>query len=264
MLDLMTPTEAIGRAQAELTALPACIARSAVSAETYGLPLGKFSDVDVFCFTPEALMVGAQRLIHAGFTLDDRHERVYYRWLKYGMSSWHTNSLKFHDDDQLEVNLIFKSVNRNPLTSLSQVLESFDFGLLGTGYELESGQRLDLRGYLFPGMDPDGPLPLMPQRREAWRGGFISQYQGLRELGRYAKYCRRGYDLSLVKDDLIEGYMNAGLYFSTRTEPDKQLLSRIYYACADKIVVGDLDDIEQASKEILTLDSLDSIMEALE
>lgn len=263
MTAALSPTAAIEQVMDAVGVLPAALAGSAPSAETYGLSLGQFSDIDVFTFTPEAMMVGAQRLLHAGGSIDDRHARVWHRWLTYGVSSWHTNSLKMHLGD-LEVNFIYKSTNRHPLTSLSQVLESFDFGLLGTGYDLQTGKRHDLRSYLFPNYDIDGPLPLMPARRDAWRGGFISQYQGMRELGRYAKYAQRGYDLSLVKDDLIEGYLAAAAYLGGRPEDDKQLLAQIYTAAAGKIRVGDLFDLEEAAKQVVTLDTLDAIMEALE
>lgn len=263
MADNLTPSEAISQVIDVLGALPACIAGSASSAETYGLELGRFSDIDVFVFSEFALATAAQRLVAAGFDIEPVHSRVYARWMKYGLNSWHTNSLKTVRDG-LECNLVYKTVDRKPLSSLSQVLESFDFGLLGTGYDLERGIKMDLRGYLFPGLDPDGPLPLMPARRDSWRGGFISQYQGLRELGRYAKYAQRGYDMSLVKDDLIEGYLQAALYLSTRTESEKKLLSQIYFTAVDKLRIDDFDDLEVAGKSMLTLDSLDAIMDALE
>ena len=76
MAELMTPTELIGLATQELTALPACIAGSAVAAETYGLPLGQFADLDVFCYSAAAVIVGAMRLMAAGFEIEERHARV--------------------------------------------------------------------------------------------------------------------------------------------------------------------------------------------
>ena len=264
MTELMTPTELIGSVAQQLTALPACIAGSAVAAELHGLPLGQFADVDVFCYSDAAMVAGAMRLMQAGFELEDRHSRVWHRWIKYGMSGWHTNSLKLLSPDGAEVNLVYKKINRHPLTSLSAVLESFDFGLLGAGYDLELGIFQDMRTYLFPGLDIDGPLPLMPQRRDAWRGGFISQYQGMRELGRYAKYALYGYDMSAVQNDLIEGYMNAASYMSNRTEPEKQMLARIYWVAADKLRMNDLNDLEEFGKLIVTTDTLDAIMDELE
>ena len=265
MVDLLHPTEAIDQVRQAVTTLPACIAGSVVASEAYGHLTCDFTDVDLFCYTSEALMVGAQRLLHEGFTIEDRHSRVFHRWLNYGLPNWHTNSVKLMSPDgNLEVNLIYKTSGRNPLRSLGQVLESFDFGLLGMGYDLSTGTWHDMRSYLFPGLDIEGPLPLMPARRDAWRGGFISQYQGLREVGRYAKYANRGFDLSLVKDDLIEGYMAAASYASQRSEPEKQMLSRLYYAAAEKIEVDDLDDLTEFGRTIVSLDSLDSIMVELE
>ena len=264
MTTTLDAAAAIGQVCQTLTALPACIAGSAVASEHYGLPTSDFTDVDVFCFSKEALMVGVQQLLAAGYTIEERHTRVWQRWLKYGLAGWHTNSIKLKDPNGTEINLIYKLTAKHPLVTLSQVLESFDFGLLGIGYDLELGTKHDLRAYLFPGMDPEGPLPLMPQRRDAWRGGFISQYQGLRELGRYAKYDRRGFDMSLVKDDLIEGYMAAALYNSNRIEVEKLTLSKIYYRAAELIDTDDFDALEEAGKAMVSLDSLDLIMEELE
>lgn len=263
--DLYLPGEVVGQVMQTLGPLPACVAGSVVAAETYNLPCGEHADIDVFCYTIEALVAGVTRLLHAGYTLAERSERAWERWLRYGINHWHTNSIKLIDPvTDVEVNLVHKSVNRSPLTTLSQVLESFDFGLLASGYDLQLGVKQDLRSYLFPDYDINGPLPLMPARRTDWRGGFISQYQGLRELGRYAKYCRYGHDLSLVKDDLIEGYRAAALYLSQRDSQEKLNLSTIYYAAADRIEVDDLDQLEEAAKLMTTSDSLDAIMEAIE
>ena len=117
----ITPTELIGRTVAALVELPACVAGSSVAAETYGLPLGQFADVDVFCYTQEAMMVGVARLQAAGYKIEDRHARVWDRWLKFGISKWHTNSIKMHAPDGAEVNLIVKKTNGQVLSSLSSV-----------------------------------------------------------------------------------------------------------------------------------------------
>lgn len=262
-----SPAEVMAEVQDALTTLPACLAGSVVSAETYGLPLASTSDVDVFCYNEAALFVGVQRLLDHDFYLEERHAKVWHRWLAYGFARskmWHTNSIKLISPLGREVNLIHKLLGRQPLSSLSQVLESFDFGLLATGYDLQLDQKMDLRPFLFPGYDIDGPLPLMPNKRDHWRQGFISQYNGLREMGRYAKYARYGHDLSLVRDDLVLGYQEAALYLQGSPDPDRVTLGGIYQAAAFKIEDGDLDDLEQASSLINTKDSLDQIMEALE
>ena len=63
-----SPAEVMAEVQDALTTLPACLAGSVVSAETYGLPLASTSDVDVFCYNEAALFVGVQRLLNHDFT----------------------------------------------------------------------------------------------------------------------------------------------------------------------------------------------------
>ena len=264
MTELRTPTEAISSVQQIVAGLPACIVGSSVAAEAYGLPLGKEADIDVFCFSPEAAVVTIQKLLSV-FEIAPRFDRVWRRWLKFGMPSWHTLSMKLTDPATgLMVNIVHKKIAKHPVSTLSAVLESFDFGLLAMGYDLELGTFHDMRSYMFPTLDPNGPLPLMHLRRDSWRNGFISEYQGLREMGRYAKYCSYGFDMSLVKDDLIEGYLNAASYLSDRDNPQKQMLSKIYYSAADKLEHDDIDALHQVSAMLPTLDSLDTLMDALE
>jgi hypothetical protein len=242
---------------------PVFLAGSLVAEQAYG-KANSHADVDLFCPTSQVLIATGQRLLDNGYKFDDRFDRVWVRWLKYGFKSWHTNSLRLHSPNGMETNLVYKLTDGHPTTSLAQVLESFDFGLLAMGYDLESNTYRDMRSYLFPGMDPMGPLPLMPNKREAWRNGFISQYNGLRECGRYAKYHGYGYDLSLVKDDLITGYDMASMYFSTHFDKDKQLLGSIYDVIARHLEADNIDELVEAYKQIDFNDSLDSIMEALE
>lgn len=241
---------------------PVYLAGSLVAAETYGL--NGYHDVDLFCPTPQVFISLGTKLQMQGFKPDDRMERAWHRWLRYGFKSWHTNSFKLFDPNGVEWNLVYKLTEGHPTTSLSQVLESFDFGLLGTGYDVEYGIKRDMRAYLFEGLDPDGALPMMPNKRDNWRNGFISQYNGLRECGRYAKYSEYGYDLSLVKDDLSTGYWSAAAYMSTTFDPEKQQLGLIYEAIAQHIDLDNIQELAEASKKIDYKDSLDAIMEALE
>lgn len=222
------------------------------------------TDVDLFCPTSEVLMTVAQRLVDSGFKFGDRFDRVWARWRKYGMKGWHTNSLKLHSPGGIEYNLVYKLTEGHAATSLGEVIESFDFGLLAMGWDLELDVYRDMRSYLFPGMDPDGPLPMMPNKRSNWRNGFISQYNGLREAGRYAKYHGYGYDLSLVKDDLVTGYWAASLYLTNHFDSDKQLLGKIYEAIALHMEAGNIDQLHEASQQIDYKDELDVIMEKLE
>lgn len=242
---------------------PVYLAGSLVAEQTYGLS-DAHSDVDIFCPTGQVLVSVGQRLLDHGYSLDERFSRVWARWLRYGFKTWHTNSLRLMSPAGTETNLVYKLTEGHPATSLAQVLESFDFGLLATGYDLEFDTFRDMRSYLFPDRDPDGPLPLMPNKRSNWRNGFISQYNGLREYGRYAKYHTYGYDMSEVKGDLIEGYWAASAYLSTHFDADKQLLGKIYDTIAGHIELDNIDELLVAAKQIDYKDSLDAIMEALE
>lgn len=255
----------LARVQATLTGLPACIAGSLVSACTYDKTIEDKMDVDVFCFTEQTLISTTGSLVDQGYHFDDRFERVWSRWLSHGLRGWHTNSMKLLDPyTNRDINLVYKLVNGVPANSLAGVLESFDFGLLAQGYDLSTGTFRDMRGYLFPGMDLDGPLPFMPNKRSDWSNGFISQYNGLRESGRYAKYVNYGYDMSLIKDDMLTGYALIARFMRDRGDPEKVQLAEIYERIAELIVDDDIDQLMKAGLLIPNLDQLDQILEALE
>jgi hypothetical protein len=245
---------------------PVFMAGSLVAADTYGM--GEYHDVDLFCPTQSVLVSVGQYLIDNGYTLDDRFSRVWERWLRYGLKGWHTNSLRLMSPGGVETNLVYKLTEGHAATSLAEVLESFDFGLLGTGWDLEHDTFRDMRSYLFPDARVDdlviGRLPMMPNKRSNWRQGFISQYNGLREMGRYAKYYKYGYPMDLIKDDLATGYRMAALYYSTGFKPEHPQMEAIYSAIAEHIELDHIDELELAAKDIDYTDSLDAIMEALE
>lgn len=245
---------------------PVFLAGSLVAEHEHGLR-NAHSDIDIFCPTQQVLIATGQKLLCQGYTLDDKFKRVWARWLKYGMKGWHTNSLRIISPGGDETNLVYKLSDGHPTTSLSQVLESFDFGLLGVGWDLERDVFADLRPFLFPewtGNDPMQPLPLMPKKRSDWRNGFISQYNGIREIGRYAKYHGYGYDMSLIKDDLTTGYWAAATYFSNSFEEDKRKLGQMYELIAKHIEFDNYTELEEAAKKIDYSDELDVIMAALE
>lgn len=262
----MSARQLINDVRAQLRGTPAFLAGSLVAEDVYGMPPAH-SDVDIFYPTPFTLISSATKLMDKGYTIDQKFERVWERWLDFGMGTWHTNSLRLHSPHGVETNLVYKLWGKQPVRTLSMVLESFDFGLLGAGWDLKTDTFRDMRSYLFGSQfdkDPMGPLPLMPSKRNDWRAGFISQYNGLRESARYTKYIGYGYDLSLVKDDLVTGYRNAALYLTGHFKPEKQQLGLIYNTIADYIERDDIVGLESAHKLIDFNDPLDAIMEALE
>ena len=267
MTNLFSARAAIEEVQPAVAGLPVFITGSSASAAYLEGPFSfAYEDVDIFCSTPQSLMAAAERLQRDGFLLKDRSERVYHRWIRYGFKGWHTNSLKLeHPSTHIEVNLVFKMTDGHPATSLAQVIESFDFGLLTHGYDCETEAWRSMHEYLFPGLDINGPLPLLPNKRDAWRNGFISQYNALRQVGRYVKYIDYGYDMSSVKDDLLTGYREANLYLEQRDDNEEKVkLGIIYSSIANRMEADDIDELRKAGAEILFLDELDMIMEALE
>ena len=267
MTALIDARTAISEVSAVVTGLPVYLAgSSAAAAQPHSPSATAYDDIDLFFASESAIVAGVQRFIAAGFKIDQRHERVWARWMKMGLGRWHTHSIKLHSQatPSIEVNCIFKLVDGHPTTSAAQVIESFDFGLLGHAFDCELGIWRDLTGYLFPGMDPTGPLPLLPLRRETWENGFISQYQGLREVGRYVKYADYGWDLSLVKPSLVQGYWSIANYMIDRGDADKVQLGRIYEQIALLMEDDDYDKMREAAREILYEDDLDRIMGSLE
>jgi hypothetical protein len=259
-----SPDHAISQLRGQLHGMPAFIAGSCVAAHVHGH--ASFHDIDVFVPSQGVLFTTIQTLLSQGYYLDDRFDRVWYRWQRYGLKGWHTNSMRMYSMSNIETNVVFKMVDGHPTTSLAQVLESFDFGLLGVGYDLERDTFGDLRPYLFPGYDPKvgGPLPMMPNKRGNWRQGFISRYNGMREAARLAKYVGYGYDMSLVIEDLVLGYRMAALYLDNHFDTDKQLLGEIYSRIADRVEAEQFDELQEAYTTFDFNDPLDVIMDALE
>lgn len=273
MVASVSAVQATAVVTAVLDGLPVFLAgSSATAARTPGFE-HCYDDIDVFCSTPQALISSAEKLIATGFEITDRYKRVYHRWLKHGFKGWHTNSLKLKNlTTGLDVNLVYKTIDKKPTTTLAQVIESFDFGVLAVGYDCETGEWRDMRSYLFPSytIDPVNPvLPLLPERRKDWRSGFITQYHGLRQLNRFIRYMDYGYDMSLAYEDMVMGYQQASIFYTARTDrPDLEALGRIFESIAmqmeDAHKLDDWDSLRAASSEIIYLDELDSILEALE
>lgn len=269
----LSADQAIADVRAALTGLPVFIAGSSVGAAMYAhISDEAYDDVDVFCASINALVTSVNKLEAQGFEMNDRFKRVFHRWMKYGTKSWHTNSIKLtHPLSGVEVNVVYKLVDGHATTSLAQVIESFDFGLLAIGgVDCLTDTDRDMRGYLFPAnihtADLEhGRLPLMPNKRQDWRQGFISEYNGLRMVGRYAKYHGYGYDMRYIKDDLVTGYREASIYLATRDDdPDKLTLGSIYKVLKDSILADDFASLKEAGEELIMLDSLDQIYEKLQ
>lgn len=227
-----------------------------------------YSDVDLFVPNQGMYFVTVQRLLERGYVpASDRFAKMWRRHQAYGFNQWHTNSMELVDPtSMLEVNVIYKRVDGHETTRLSQVLESFDFGLLGVGYETQTGARHDMRTYFFgPGADDGGPLPMLPYRQDTVGQGFMSQHIMLRTPGRYARYAHTyGYDLSRVKPTLVSGYLAYAEYKKDRTKDEDQALGQIATSIARHLENDELDQLVEFESALPKADGLDEIMAALE
>lgn len=246
--------------------LPGFLAGSSCSARYYDR-LDAYSDIDIFTPNPGSYFSMIERLLNRGYRLmDDKFEKQYRRQMRYGFNHWHTNSMKLlHTTTNLEVNIIYKLVDGHETTKLTDVIQSFDWGLLSVlGYETYSGQSHSLAEYLFPNDDPRGPLPMIDYRREAFEQGLMSQYIMQRTPGRYARYIKYGYDLSKVRPVLVQGYRIYADYKSNRSKEEDQLLGEIALALSNCIEDEAIDDLLDFEKQLPLLDSVEQILQSLE
>ena len=257
--------DAVAKVLRDTTALPAFLTGSAVAAETYDLQQS-YSDIDLFVPNEGSYFAVVTKLLCSGYRIEnDRFERMWDRHVNIGFNKWHTNSMKLIDNATgTEVNVIYKLVEGHQTTQLSQVIESFDFGLLGVGYETKTGTFRDMRGYLFPGLDPNGPLPMIGYRAGTVGKGLMSQFIMQRTPGRYARYIEYGHDLSAVKDTLVEGYQIYADYKMNRSKDDDILIGKIALALSQKIEADDIAGLLLYDKKLPTTDGLDDVMAALE
>ncbi len=250
--------------------MPGFIAGSSVAALFYGR-LYAYTDIDIFVPNQGSYYVLVTHLLNNGYEFEsDRFARTWARHLEYGFKAWHTNSMKLLDKTTgTEVNVIYKRVDGHETTRLSQVIESFDFGLLGVGIELQSGVSKDMRPYLFPHIadasDINTALPMMDYRATTVGKGYMSQHIMMRTPGRYARYAHTyGYDLSLVKPTLIAGYEGFAEYKLNRTKPEDLALGQIAQTLGQHIEHDMFAELLEFEKKLVIADGLDEIMEALE
>ena len=248
----------------------ACIAGSAVAAQEYNLP-HSYDDIDVFAYGNSSLIAITNSLLERGFGFASSNEAMKYdRWLAWDMNiSWRTNSVKLSGRidssiEPYEVNVVYKTFEKQPVKRLSLVLESFDFGHLATGYELRTSEYRDMRPYFFPKVVDFKALPLLPDRQDRWTNGLITQYTGIRQAGRAVKYQGYGYDMSNVMPALITGYRIAAAHHADHFDPEKVTLGQIYDRLADHLEDGDYDKIREADALLPQWRDVDAILERLD
>lgn len=270
---MRTPAQAaVAEVLDDTAGLPAFLAGSSAAAVQYDKPEA-YSDVDVFVPNPGMYFTVVERLLNRGWGLDERNAKTLRRHREIGTKGWHTNSLKLTKQlypmhDEVEVNVIYKLVDGHATTRLSEVLESFDFGLLAVGYDTETRRFKDMRSYLFPDIGtigPSTPLPLIDFRKLKFEQGLMSEHIMQRTPGRYARYAYTyEYDLSLVKPTLVEGYYAYSRYKSNRSKPEDLLLADLSLALAEHIENDQLIELIEFERTLPTMDGLDAVIASLE
>lgn len=242
---------------------------SGVVLDAYGIDAVP-GDLDVFVPTREALMVNAQRLIsECGGKLDNgkpdgRMSRIYRRWQRRGIN-FHTNSLRVDMPQGFQINLVWKLADNVPLMTMAAVLESFDFGELGIGYDLKTGKFREMRPYFFPGGEPPWlDMGLIDSRLEAVEMGAFTSYTGIKMVARWKKYSMDyGLPMTLAAEQMCDGLQVAADYSRTRTDFDHQIRAVLYDRLIEAIIVRDADTIDEVDAALDRRDSLDIIMESI-
>ena len=264
---------AVEKVLADLKGFRAFLTGSSAAAIAHDKPMA-YTDIDVFAPNQGVYYTAIQRLKDLGYQVaNERFELMWDRQMDIGFNRWHTNSMKLNDPTTgTEVNIIYKLVDGHETTSLSQVIESFDFGLLAMGFNLKTGNYHDMRSYLFPGFAPLAqaqgwgiPLPMLEYRHDKLAQGLMSQHIMLRTPGRYARYADEyGYDLSLVKPVLVDGYLKYHEYKSNRTKPEDQALGKIALALSQHMQFDEFDELRTFEADLPKADGLDQVLASLE
>lgn len=224
-----------------------------------------WKDLDWFVPTPESLMSVTQLLLSNGGVPVGRYARIWERWNKFGIGNFWTNSMQVQMLNGLEINIVYKTVQRKPIRNTADVLGSFDFGFLCSGYDLTHDKARSMITYQFPDYRAGDPYPMVDERWKDWSQGYMSQHVGLREgVFRYPKYYRYGEDMTIIGAQLVQGYEAAAEYLQSTAVSDKMALAEIYLRIADHITNNEVDMLEAAQKGVTFDDPLDKIMEALE
>lgn len=224
-----------------------------------------FNDVDFFVPSQGELFSLTQDLLSQGFYMDERNDRVWYRWRNYGLGKWQTNSIKLYSLDDIEYNVIYKLINGHPLQTQAQVIESFDFGGLAMAWNVLHERFHDFRFALFPNEADINCLPMFETKRLNWRQGFMSWHEGMNQPHRFVRYDdRQLMDLSKIRDDLVTGFEASALYHMDKDDETMQMRGQFYQRMAYLLKAELHDEIREFyAQNWHSSDPLDQIMEAL-
>lgn len=241
-----------------------CIAGSLPAAVWYGKPQA-WGDVDVFAYNSFELVRTTESLLHRGWELSTEKDHANWRrWMRFGVNPRFNNTIHLNNGEW-DINITGKTFEGYPVRSLVQTLETFDFGLLALGYDMRRGTFTDQRLAWFPG-ENWYQLPMLEERHARWSDGLLVPYTGIRQAGRYHKYAHRyGYDLSLVKPALVQGYEIAAAYAASKDWSDKdQKLAVIYSRLAEAVSTDDWTELAEVDNSLPLHNDLDDLLRRLD
>ena len=255
---------------------PAVLVGSSVAIAAYGLT-GTGNDLDIFVSNEFAFGSLTAKAVSYGFVMaDDRDAKMVRRWQRNGIGSFHTNTTHLTSPEGVDVNITFKKAHGRALSTVSDVVESFDFGHLAMGFDLELGTFHDYREVLFTDyLRKQGKtfgdltaLPFLPHKEEAWQQGLISHYSAIRQFARYVKHYDYGFHLTEVTETMVKGYNIAADYWGGRDGSDSQkeeyrLKAGIYRLIANKMKAHDIVDMRASVAHIDFTDPLDAVYDSL-
>lgn len=157
-------------------------------------------DIDVFVYDEKSFNKLLFAMEHNSmFTQLDKLEE--WKWHQYRDKNESTFwkfgliTIKFYYNTCVEVNVIFKK----KATDIFSVLSSFDLDIICKGYDIQTGQLLDLSENLPGKVATWNKWNTKYYSNEIWAISRI-----LRQLYRCFKYHKRGYDTDLVVKKYIE------------------------------------------------------------
>ena len=222
-----------------------------------------YSDVDIFHPSMESLSINLSILLNAGAApLEHKDLRILRKWERRGTNGWKTNSIRVVTNQKVEVNLVYKTIDKHPLRTPLEQVQSFDFSMLGVSYDLRTWERRDLGTYFWPD-GQDNKYCLFEDREEQWLNAEVGIFTGLRQADRYARYVERGYNLDAAVTPLVQGYRTTGPHYLEQYDKELLLTGDTYLNLAQLIEDHDIDGLRQAYKELNPHAKVESLAAAL-
>lgn len=222
-----------------------------------------YGDVDIFHPSMTSLAMNARTLVSAGCKPATKQDaRTLRKWRKRDTGGWKTNSVKLVTPLEVEVNLVYKTIDKHPLrTSLEQVA-SFDFSNLGVSIDVATGNMYDLGDYFWP-EGQDREYRMFPDREEQWTNAEIGQFTGVRQADRYARNVDRRYDLRAAKAPLVLGYRTTAEHYLDQDDDELQATALLYIGLADLIEKDEIDALLRIYEGLNRHSKVQSLNEAM-